>query len=304
MANWQNAPYGLRPYRSILGGSWTEKTNPYKIYTFDDEFGRVGLNQNLFTGDPIVWGTSLAQVDGATGLITGGIGTVARYNPNFIANAPSTYTGVGTAPLIGVFVGCEYLSTNTAVNNIIRSAYYPSGTRVVPGTEITAYVIDDPMVVYDIQLSTRINANGNAFVASPTLPNLNLNNGANFNLAGSFGSNFALDIGGGANFTTVVNTYTVASGISYANNPLTGNTRTGQSAFYLSASTQNLANGATYDYAKNVTTLPLKALGYSTDPNNVAAATLTIETTPFLSIQVTLNNPVYSIGSAPTVYIA
>jgi hypothetical protein len=304
MANWQNAPYGLRPSHSILGGSWTETTNPYKIYTNDDEAGRVGLNQNLFTGDPVVWGTSRAIADTATGLVTGGMGTVARYNPNFADGTPSTYAGVGAAPILGVFVGCEYLSTQTAVNNIIRSAYYPAGTRVVPGTEITAYVINDPMVVYDIQVSSRINANANAFVGLPVLPNTNGTGGAPFPLMGTFGSNFALDIGGGTNFTTVVNAYTVASGISYANNPLTGNTRTGQSAFYLSADTSTVAGYNNHDYNKNVITLPLKALGYSTDPNNVAAAGLTLETTPFLSIQVTLNNPVYSIGSAPTVYIA
>ena len=303
MANWQNAPYGLRPYRSILGGSWTEKTNPYKIYSLADENGTTGLNQNLFTGDPVVWGTSVAVADPTTGLATGRIGTVARYNPNFADNTPSTYEGVGAAPILGVFMGCEYISTQAAVNNIIRSAYYPSGASIQTGTEITAYVIDDPMVIYDVQISTRIDADNNAFVAFPFLPNLNLNNGANFNLAGTFGRNFALDIGGGTNFQTVVNAYTLSTGQAYAPNPAAGNIRTGQSAFYLCASTVSAA-GDTHDYAKNVTTLPLRALGYSTDPNNVAATGLTLENTPFLSVQVTINNPAYSIGSTPTVYVA
>lgn len=301
MANWQNAPYGLRPYRSILGGSWTEKTNPYEIFSVGDENGTIGLNQNIFTGDPIVWGTSLA--DGPAGLASGRIGTVARYQPTFVDGTPSTYATLGTAPIIGVFVGCEYLSSQAAVNNIIRSAYYPLGASIQPGTKITAYVIDDPMVIYDVQISTRINANANAFVASPTLPNTNNTGGAPFNLAGTFGRNFALDIGGGTNFQEVNNTYTAATGQLYAPNPANGAIRTGQSAFYLCASTSSQA-GITHDYAKNVTTLPLRVLGYSTDPNNVAATTLTLATTPFLSVQVTLNNPAYSIGSTPTVYVA
>ncbi len=303
MANWQNAPYGLRPYRSILGGSWTEKTNPYEIFSVGDENGTIGLNQNIFTGDPIVWGTSLA--DGPGGLASGRIGTVARYQPNFTDASPSRFDGIGAAPIIGVFVGCEYLSSQAAVNNIIRSAYYPLGASIQPGTKITAYVIDDPMVIYDVQISTNRDANGNVFVASPTLPNTNNTGGATpFALAGTFGRNFALMIGGGTNFQEVVNTYTVATGQSYAPNPANGNIRTGQSAFYLCADTTNVAQGLARDYAKNVTTLPLRALGYSTDPNNVAATTLTLATTPFLSVQVTLNNPAYSIGSTPTVYVA
>jgi hypothetical protein len=265
MAYGINAPFGLRPVSSITGGSWTEKTNTYYIYTSSD--GQTTYNASIYTGDPVIFSSASAR-----------FGTVEVYNPTFADNTPSTFSAV---PILGVFYGCEYYNTN---NQLIKSQFWPASTLVYPGSFIKASIIDDPNVIYDVQISTHINANGNAFVASPVFPNAN----ANLPEKGSFGSNFALNIGGGTNFDTVLD----PNGNPYNNNPASGSVISGQSAFYLDVSTTS-AGGATHDYSKIVNTLPLKAISYTLNPNNIAQPTLTIQTTPFINVLVMLNNTVY-----------
>lgn len=289
MAYGVNAPFGLRPISSINGGSWTEKTNEY--YILASANGLTTYTQPIFTGDLVVWGTSVGNA-----AATGGAGTIAVYDPNYADAAPATFAGVGTATAIGVFQGCEY-TLPTGV--LVKSPYWPGNTPVMAGSVIKASVIDDPTVVYDVQVSTNIDAAANAFVGRPYFPNTNATGGAPFRRFGSFGRNFALMIGGGTNFTAVEN----PRGGFYTNNPLTGNTRTGQSGFYLCADTSTVAAND-HDYFKDVTTLPLRALGYTQNPSNIAAPGRTMATTPFLNVRVTLNNPVYAVGSLPTVYIA
>lgn len=289
MAYGVNAPFGLRPISSITGGSWTEKVNEYYIYTDPD--GANSYNVSIFTGDPVVFTPTAANI--TTGNPNVG-GFITRYLPAFTDGTPSTFSAL---PLLGVFVGCEYISVVNGTNSLIKSAFWPASTAVVPGTLIKAFVIDDPNVVYDIQVSTSIDAATNAFVASPTFPNKNATYG---NGVGGFGSNFALNIGGGADFNTVTNAYTTATGNKYANNPATGSTLTGQSAFYLDVDTSTAANGNNHDYSKLVATLPLKVIGWTQNPNNVAATGLTMATTPFLNVRVLINNHVYGHNVAGT----
>jgi hypothetical protein len=293
MAYGQNAPFGLQPVCSINGGSWTEKVNEYEIYASAD--GATTYNASIFTGDPVRWGTSVGGTAAA-----GKIGTIIRWDPVFADGAPSTWNANVALPILGVFMGCRYYSSNISTNNLVQSAYWPAATQVQPGTTITALILDDPNVVYNIQVSSSINAAANAFVGRPYFPNTNATGGAPYALAGSFGRNFALNIGGGTNFDTV-NLNAVNAG--YANNPTAGSRLTGQSAFYLDVDTSTVAAND-HDYNKNAATLPLRALGYTDNPKNVAAPGLTMGTTPFLNVLVTLNQPVYAIGSAPTVYVA
>jgi hypothetical protein len=290
MAYGVNAPFGLRPLNSINGGSWTEKTNEYYIYASPN--GATTYGSSIFTGDLVVWGTSIA----AAPQTTGGLGTIAVYTPNFTDGTPSIFPLTGTATAIGVFQGCEYI---TPTGTLVKSPYWPASTVVMQGSVIKASVIDDPTVIYDVQVSTNINANAAAFIGNPIFPNTNVIGGAPFPLTGSFGRNFGFMIGGGTNFTTVPN----PRGGFYTNNPTSGDTRTGQSGFYLCVDTSTVAAN-NHDYNKNVTTLPLRALGYTQNANNIPAPGLTMATTPFLNVRVTLNNPVYAVGSAPTVYVA
>jgi hypothetical protein len=54
---------------------------------------------------------------------------------------------------LGVFVGCEYVN---AQGQLIHSQYYPSGYAAPSGTAIKAYVIDDPNVLFQVQLDGTI----------------------------------------------------------------------------------------------------------------------------------------------------
>lgn len=274
MAYGVNAPFGLRPVASINGGSWTEKTNQYYIYASDD--GATTYTSSIFTGDPVVFNTK-----STTG--SAQFGTISVYSPNFTDGTPSTFS---TTPILGVFQGCEYTDTT---GKLVQSAYWPGATKVLKGTQIKAFVIDDPNVVFDVQVSVNRNAvDENGWDANPYFP---VNPGV-ASKAGAFGSNFALNIGGGTNFTER----------GYANNPQEGNTRTGQSVFYLCVSTEKSDN-ADPDYIKTTTTLPLKAISYTLNPQNIAAPGLTMETTPFLNVLVMINNHCYKAGTAGTALV-
>jgi hypothetical protein len=297
MAYGTNAPFGLRPMNSLAGGSWTEKVNEYKIYASAD--GTSTYAVSLFTGDPVQWGTSVVNTPTTTGLV----GTIALYAPTFADATPSTFS---TVPILGIFMGCRYQAANSVSSTpYIASPYWPASAQVKPGTAIIAYVLDDPNVIFDIQVSTHIAAAANVFVGNPIFPNTNVTGAASpFQYAGTFGRNFALNVGGGANFDTVP---TLADPtVNYTNNPATGSTLTGQSAFYLDVDTSTAAAYNNHDYAKNVTTLPLKAIAYTLKPENVAppVANANIATTPFINVTVVINNHVYGKGSTPPVYVA
>lgn len=303
MAYGTNAPFGLRPLNSIVGGSWTEKVNEYEIYASAD--GLTTYSTSIFTGDPVQWGTSLAGT-----AANGSISTIQRWlSPYTGGNTPGTFTDL---PILGVFMGCRYVAANAVSSTPVQvSPYWPASTQVKAGTKIIAYILDDPTVLYDIQVSSHIDAGDVGggvvnFFAKPVFPDTNATGGAPFVSAGSFGRNFALNIGGGTNFSTILPVNTIPANTTYANNPAAGSTITGQSAFYLDVNTSATGDGTgdNKDYAKNVTTLPLKALFYTINPQNVAATGATIDTTPFINVTCIINNHVYSKGSTPPVYVA
>jgi hypothetical protein len=290
MAYGVNAPFGLKPLETLVGATWTGKVNKYKIYA--DATGTVTYQNSIFENDPVTNATSL----GGTAA-NGKVGGIATYAPTFTDGTPSTFSAL---PIKGVFVGCEYKSTSNSFDKYKLSNCWIGGTHVAPGSEIIAHIIDDPTVVYEIQVSSHINANANAFVGNPIFPNTNATGGAPFALAGAAGRNFALNVGGGTNFNTVESPF----GGTYANNPTTGSTLTGLSAFYLDVDTSTVAGYNNHDYNKNVTTLPLKVLGFSDNVKNIAAPGLTLETTPFVNVRVILNNLANANGAVAPIYVA
>lgn len=267
MAYGVNAPFGLRPVSSISGGSWTEKTTEYYIYASAN--GQTTYAASIFTGDPVTWNPTLANA-----------GTISVYLPVRTVNTPSTYSAL---PILGVFMGCEYISVVNGTNNLIKSPYWPASTAVMPGSVIKAFVIDDPDVIYDIQISTPGDVLANA-----NFPTVNATGVA---YPAFFGRNLALDIGVDNDPPNHLNVF----------NPTTGNTLTGQSAFYAVASSGTATNSLTNDYLKTTATLPLKALGYTRNPYNIAKPGLTMATTPFLNIMVTINNHFYGHNTAGTI---
>lgn len=282
MAYGVNAPFGLRPISSITGGSWTEKVNEYYIYASAD--GTTTYGTSIFTDDPVVFTPTRADI------AVNPYGFITRYLPAFSDGTPSTFSAL---PLLGTFQGCQYTLPN---GTLIKSPYWAGGTVVQAGSTIKCWVLDDPNVVFDVQVSTHVNGTGNAFVGTPTFPNLSANTSNGTVKAGSFGSNFALNVGGGDFSSGPINP---ATGLRYPSNPATGNTLTGQSAFYLDVITIT-GGDAAHDYGKAVATLPLKAIGWTQNPQNIAAPGQTMSTTPFLNVRVIINNHVYGHNTAGT----
>ena len=188
MSYGMNAPVGLRPTYMLSGATWNEQTSDYLI--------APAYGTSLFTGDPVTWAN--------TGTIAIGVGGNAG----------------GQGPIMGVFMGCEYLLNGTYV----YSPYWPAGTTPDNGTYATAFVVDDPNVVFDIQVAS------NAAFANPTIVQADMGLNANFVVAG-------------------------------VGNPAAGSTVTGQSAYYLIYETLTPGTSATLNlkllrFTPNPTNIP------------------------------------------------
>ena len=117
------APYGLRPINRIDGTPYAGATSQFLI-------NPAGTGTNLFYGQVVLINAAgyiaLSTTDGSD-ITTNNLGG----------------SGVGA---IGVFVGASYIN---AQGQQIYGQYYPSGTTGV----VTAYVITDPNVAFQAQLS-------------------------------------------------------------------------------------------------------------------------------------------------------
>jgi hypothetical protein len=188
----QDAAFGMRPVRMVGGAPYTGGQSRYRI--------AANYGTSIFQGDMV------AQVTG---------GTV------------EVHADGGTVPVVGVFNGCQY--TDPTSGEQVYSNYYPASTNA---SDIIAFIIDDPNVVYEVQAD------------------------AAFPVADLFG-----------NFDIV---YTTA-----------GSTVTGISGAELEVSTGGTA-----------TTLPIKALDISGDPENsdVSAANT--------NVLVVIQNSIYGVKGA------
>lgn len=115
MAN-TNAPQGFKPTRHLGGG--VIRANEYLINTS----GTTGFNDAIGSGDPVILNAD---------------GTIE------IAAAGATVTGI--------FNGCQYLASDGSVQ---FSRNWVASTAVKTGSQIQAYVYDDPMIAYEIQANT------------------------------------------------------------------------------------------------------------------------------------------------------
>ena len=118
------SPYGLRPINRIDGMPYAGATSQFLI-------DPAGLGSNLFFGQVVIIN--------ANGYIALSTATGADLTTNNLGGA-----NLGA---IGVFVGCSYIN---AQGQQIYGQYYPSGTTGV----VTAYVITDPFVTFQAQLSS------------------------------------------------------------------------------------------------------------------------------------------------------
>lgn len=306
-----NAPFGLRPWGSLTSATINDSVQTFNIQASADGLTTYGIS--IFSGDMVIVNTVAANVAGLATTAN----TLALYLPAYTQNAAGTAnTFAQTTPVFGVFQRCTYTDPQ---NNFIQSDYWPAATQVLTGSKITAYVSVDPNILWDVQISTPVNATAGGIFsggvvpgasAAPIFPGI----GATAAKTSAIGSNYSIMGGGGVNFDTVTNPF----GGKYANNPTStmtpaadaaavtvfgtnpygGNTRTMQSGAYLCVSTyghnatDTFTGAGTYnnlnDYDHTVSTLPLKVWGYS--PANQIAPGATLQTTPFINLLVTLNN--------------
>ena len=120
-----NAPYGLKAINRNDGMPYAGATSQFLINP------TTGAGTNLFFGQVVI-----IDADGYIALSTA-------------TGADLTTNNLGGSSLgaWGVFVGCSYIN---AQGQQIYGQYYPSGTTGVA----TAYVITDPFVTFQAQLSS------------------------------------------------------------------------------------------------------------------------------------------------------
>ncbi len=188
----KDAAFGMRPVGRVGGTPYTGGQSRYRIA---NNYGTA-----IFQGDMV------AQVTG------GGI---------------EVHADGGTVPIVGVFNGCQFTDPTTGEQKF--SNFYPASTAA---DDIIAFVIDDPMVIFEIQ-------------ANAAMP-----------VADLFG-----------NFDIV---YTTA-----------GSTTTG-----ISGAELNVSDGGTG------TTLSLKAIDISEDPENSDVATANT------NVRVVIQNHIFGVKGA------
>ena len=188
----KDAAFGMVPSRMIGGSPYTGGQSRYRI--------AANYGTSIFQGDMV------AQVTG------GGV---------------EVHADRGTVPIVGVFNGCMYTDPTTSEQKF--SNYYPASTNA---SDIIAFVIDDPNVVFEIQ-------------ADDTFP-----------VADLFG-----------NFDIV-------------------STSSGSTVTGISGAELDVATGAT------TTSLPLKAIDISGDPENSDVATANT------NVLVVIQNHIFGVKGA------
>ena len=123
-----SAPYGLKPINLIGGQVFAGATRQLVIANTSG----TGYGTSIFYGDVVK-------------LVSGG--TIEKD------------AGTSTATPVGVFMGCQYISAVTG--QLTFSQYYPASLAVKSGTEIQAFVADDPDQLFKVVLVAGTTADGN-----------------------------------------------------------------------------------------------------------------------------------------------
>ncbi len=116
--------YGLRPVKRMDGLPYSGAVSHYAI-------DPAGEGTNIYKGSIVILDSEgFIAISTATG-----------------ADETSNNLGGNSIGALGVFMGCSY----TNAFGVQHSGYYPSGQNF-ESTPITAYVIDDPFVLFQAQL--------------------------------------------------------------------------------------------------------------------------------------------------------
>ena len=325
-----NSPFGLRPYGHLISGVDDIKVN--SNYTISAN--SLSLNK----GDPVIYTISMAQYAVVANGYQGKQAEIQLYNPTITFVGTGNPTTISPTVIAGVFQGCEYYTPN---GTYVAQEYWQAGTAT-NGRPVIASIIDDPYVIYDIQLGTYIGAQFAQLGRFSVLPCLQVesaaanwpNTGTAAAVAGAVasscvtGSNIALLTG--SNVAPIApGTSATMAGITlngavagYTDNPLIANQGLangnpwGVSTFYacpsLAATNANpqLVDGSN-EYARSATTA-LTVVGFTPDPRNVPGTfgqpgngtAGNYFNTPFLNVLVTINNHAKKPGIVGIVPIA
>jgi hypothetical protein len=148
MAYGTNAPNGLRPVKKLDGSAWTGQTTSYPVAS--------GFATSLFKGDPVA-----VLADGTLGI------------------------GVAGSAITGVFFGIQYTD---AAGNIVNSPNWVASSTTRGGAPATAFVIDDPNVVFSIQESDGSGGAGTPLAATDVGLNANFAVGTGSTATGNSGA--------------------------------------------------------------------------------------------------------------------
>ena len=99
----------------------------------------------------------------------------------------------GTSACLGVFAGCEYIDPT---GKPVTSPYWPASTLVLSGSQITAYVYDDPANVYKCCVTA--NASGYVQAAVGDQCDISFAAGGDTNTGRSNGSVIVAMVGNGS----------------------------------------------------------------------------------------------------------
>ena len=180
MAYGTNAPFGFQPRYYLNGSTWNDQTRQYRIAS--------GYNTSLYFGDPV---TVLA--DGTIGIAT-----------------------IGGA-ILGVFQGVEYTDVS---GNYVFSQSWTAGTVTKGALVAKCFVVDDPNVIFSVQVSTSSNANPAVAIG---MTQASIFDNAKFGIIATTNA-FAPVAGPGGTYQPLAN-------------PGAGSVLTGQSGYYLDATT-------------------------------------------------------------------
>ena len=107
---------GFKPVKRLDGAAYTGAVTPYRIAS--------AYNTTIGCGDPVI------------ALNTGYINRSA-----------------GTDQFRGIFVGCTYID---ATGMPVKSNYWPASTVTFGSADVTAFVIDDPNVIFEVTTDVAI----------------------------------------------------------------------------------------------------------------------------------------------------
>lgn len=329
MAYGVNSPFGLRVYGHQISGVDDIKVNAN--YTISAN--SLSLNK----GDPVMYVPQGAQYNVVANGYQGKQSEIMLYNPVVALQAGGAATtvipqnGVAGQPIVGVFQGCEYYASN---GDYVVQEYWQAGT--VTKGPVIASIIDDPYVIYDIQLGTFTGATFGALTRFMLLPCMQIQNaqwpltgGAINNpvIAGScvIGSNLTLMTGNNVAGAVEVGNSATMTGITvngvnagYQDNPLIANQGLvngnpwGISTFYacpslaITSANPSVTNGANEYNRSTALSGDLRVIGFTPDPRNVPGAfgqpnlnaTGNYFNTPFLNVLVTINKHANKQGNS------